>query len=653
MGVVTEQDVTGSPSSTSGEESYKLALRLVENLNAQDVDALKEAAESWQPALANGATFREEMQNRIAYLQGSMGADMVSLLLDRFPQSYTKIKKFSTNVKLYKRIVESKARAFYGQGNRAYLVDDEGVEIEAEESSSQWFQWMLKAGRFWTAAKMADKYVQACTRALVKPWWEPRSQCVQFAVWPQHLVYFVPCSDRYWSADDCYAVLLEMPGRNSISADEARYEIWAKVKVGEEWKTALVRSGYETVSVKVDEKEKTEKKYYNETINAENKIPFANVETGEPQYPFVWWCADTWMSLYFAGDEDALTVPRQVNTGLTDLNFSMHYNSNPMTYWEPTNDNVTSKPPAVARVGPGEMVEGGDWRPASLKTGFSGTEVLDVWNKLIDMGVEMDIGTSAGVLQEKGGSESGLSVQVKRQPLQEHRQDMIEIYRPLVEDTLTRAIMVWNLYCDDGLKQGEPSRKIVGNPCWEPGDIVDVQDKEAEGRSWAVKIENNTATPIDQLMNETGMDEKQAIARIEKNAKLNRMLRAMSDPNGEMPDISLPDAIAELTGEQTGEEKTDKVETEKPVEDGELVLEKTNIYQIAKAIEMGAATTVDMRMALFHEDRAEAEKRVKEAMAYNQKVAPEVGQALADKAAPLVEVGGKAPSSQEGVRSQE
>jgi hypothetical protein len=653
MGAVSEQNTSASG---GGTKAYEAALRMVEHQRAEDVAELMGVAESWMPQLGNGAGFREEMRDRIAYLQGSMTADMDSKLLERFPQTYTKIKKFATNVKLYRRIVESKARAFYGSGNRAYLVDEEGIEIKAEESSSQWFQWMLKAGRFWTAAKMADKYVQACTRTLVKPWWEPRSQCVQFAVWPQHMVYWVPNPERYWSADDCYACLLEMPGRNSIDATEARYEVWVKVKVGEVWKTALLRSGVEVVRTPEKDDEKKGRVYYKESINATNEIPFTNPESGEPMFPFVWWPADTWMSLYFAGDEDALTIPRQINCGLTDLNYSAHYNEHPVASWKRGSENTTSSPPANVVVGPGQVVEGGDWKLEFTQTGFDGVKSLDMWNRLIDMGVEMDIGTSAGVLQEKGGAESGLSVQVKRQPLYEHRQDMIEIYRPLVEDTLTRAIMVWNLYCDEG-NEGE-SKKITGYPVWEPGDVVDTQDKEAEGRQWALKIENNTATPIDQLMNETGMDEQQAINRIEKNAKLNKMLRGMSDPNSGMPDISLTDELAKLNGEQTGEEET---ETEKPVvvatvnvaEDGQLTLEKTNVYQIAKAIEMGAATVVDLRMAVFHEDRAEAEKQVKAAIMYNQQVAESIGQAIANKQAPVIEAGGKAPNSQEGLRSQE
>lgn len=557
---VIEQEGLAEAASTSDADSSNnsrdVALRIIEHQEPQDVDSLIAIASSWMPALGNGNTFVEEMQDRVAYMQGSMYADMEELIESRYTQTSSKVKKFGMYVKLYRRIIDAKARAFYGQGNKFVLVDDDGTEIPAEEDSAANFAWMLTRGRWLTAAKQADKYVQAHTRCLVRPWWDDRSGCVQFSVWPQHLVYWVPNPEKYWSADDCYAVALAMPGRNSIGGNEHRYEVWAKVKVGNEWKTCLLRVGDEQSAIVKGDKVEKVKTYFTESINATNTIPFIDPETNEPCYPFVWWQADMNMSLYFVGDEDALTIPRQVNTGLTDLNYSMHYNANPAEYWEPTRTDVTSQPPAVAVIGPGEMVGGGDWKPAFVQSGYDGGKVLDVWNALIEAGVEMDIGTSAGVIQESGGSESGLSVQIKRQPLYEHRQDMIEVYRPFVEDTLKRAIMVWNQYAGD-------EYQIVGSPKWIPGDIVDVQDKEAEGRQWALKIENNTATPIDQLMYETGMSKEQAIATIEENAKLNRMLRAMSDPGSEMPDISLGDAIAKMYEEEPEEEeKPDDVTVE-------------------------------------------------------------------------------------------
>lgn len=618
-----------------------------ERINPQTAEQLVAIAGGWMPQLGNGKTFTQEMSDRICYMHGSMWGDMDQVLQTRFPQTYQYIKDQQLNLNLYARIVNSKAKVFYGQGNRFYLIDEQQKELSPGDPSQIKFNDMLKRGRWMAACKTADRYVQALTRCLVRPWWDERNACVQFSVWPQHMVYWVPCSAAYYSADDCLAVLLKMPGRGTLSSSDARYEVWAKMKFEDRWRSLLIRIGSQMVSGKGDDS-KPDRQWYLDPINETNENPFVD-EDGEPIYPFVWWQGDGLNQLYNAGSEDALTVPRQLNAGITAMNHSLHYNSDPIGYWEPTVNAPSGNPPAVAVMGPGTTIDGGEYRPAFAHPEYDGKQVLGIWKDIIDTAVQMDIGTSTGVVQEDAAAESGLSVQIKRQPLYEYRRDMIDIYRPYVLETLRRAIIVHNYYAET------EADEIRGTPCWEPGDIVDVQDKDAEARQWAIKIETGAATVVDQVMHETGMDEKQALTKVVENLKLTAKLRKLMDGGDVLPDISMGDDEDEQ-GDQATETELESVEqpeaTEAPAgaplagKSTTGGLEKVNIYQIAKAIELGAATNVDMRMALFGEDRQTAERSVLAAMEHNKQVAAGLGEAKANEQAPLIEAGAKPkPSS--------
>jgi hypothetical protein len=516
MGILTS---IGTTFGTDDSNVSRIVQAMMQQEYRANVEDAINYAKEWQPTLDNGYTFRQEMEARTNYMQGSMWGDMSDVLLERFPQTHAEIDSHQLNVSLFRRLIESKARAFYGQGTRFYVEGKDGEELPPEHPSQVAFQRMMEKGRFYSALKGADRYTQALSRAMVKCWWDARMKCVQATVWPQHLVWMVPNPDAHWSLDDCPAVLFEMPGRQGLSTECVRYEVWAKAREGAAWKTIHYRTG----KVREDKKDKNGKiettyNWTDEAINETNTFPFKDEETGEPVYPFWLWQSDTLLMLYAIGSEDALTVPRQVNAAMTDMAHSLHYNANPISMWVPTRPDVTSMPPAVFKVGPGEMVQGGDFKVEFAHPEYDAKQIQEVWNGICDMAIQMDVGTSSGVIQEQGGPESGIAVAIKRQPLYEYRQDMIEIYRPHVIETLKRAVMVHNTYCDAG-------DRIDGVPCWEPGDVVDVQDKDAEAKMWVLKIEKNIATPVDWLMHESGMDREQAEERIKANVEENRELR--------------------------------------------------------------------------------------------------------------------------------
>lgn len=512
----------GSQFGTDGTNIERMIRGIMEGEYKANIEDVVSYAKQWQPSLDNGYSFEEEMEARCNYLRGSMWGDMQDILEERFPQTHTAIESQQVNLQLYRRLVESKARAFYGQGTRFYLEGEDGEELKAEDKSQVNFQRMLERGRFLSGLKDADRYTQALSRCVTKLWWDARARCVQFTVWPQHLVFFAPDPVSYWSMDDCPAVLFELPDKNGIHSVGKRYEVWSKAMVDGTWQTKHFRTGKEEFKTKNQQGDDVvDFRWYEEKINETDTFPFLDEETGEPVYPFWLWTSDTQLMLYNAGCEDSLTVPRQINAAMTDMAHSIHYNANPIFYWKRIHQDSASAPPAVTVVGPGQAVGGGDFEPAFAHPAYDAQMYQEVWKGLTDLSIQMEIGTSSGVMQEAGGAESGISVAIKRQPLYEYRQDIIEIYRPHVIETLKRAVMVHNAYC-------EPSERITGTPCWEPGDVVDVQDKDAEAQLWILKIEKNIATPVDWLMHETGMDREQAEARIQENVDENKRLRESS-----------------------------------------------------------------------------------------------------------------------------
>ena len=253
--------------------------------------------------------------------------------------------------------------------------------------------------------------------------------------------------------------------------------------------------------------------------NAKNEIPFTDPDNNdEPIYPFVLWADDLLLALYWLGDEDALTINRTINLSMTDVNWGMRFHAHPAGYWKKTGDG-TGTPPADVTISPGDMIDPGDHEPAYLSPEFTPDPVIAVLNFILRSEAMLDGNSAVAQITEASAPESGYALTIRNLPLAEHRQRMIEIYRPFVEETLRRAIIVWNTYAEEN-----DLPLIIGKPVWNPGKMETPKDPEAEARLWALKISKNVATPVHWRMAETGEDHDTAKAAVEANAKANKEL---------------------------------------------------------------------------------------------------------------------------------
>ena len=489
------------------------ALLVASTATAPSIQAVLDIANKWRPSPQN-YSFSEEMEARENYLLGSMQGDMLDVLRRRFPRRYDRIMKEQVNLQLYRAIINAKAKTFADVGEM-YLADEAGNKVDGPGAEA--FADMVERGQFWAALKDADRYTQALSRAVVELTWDDRRACVVPNVWSQRLVHVAPNPMRYWSLDDAYVVAFEMPSEDGLLSTERRYKTWVKVKTDTGWESAHYLVGSQAIK---DADGNATRSWYSDTYdgNADAKTPFLDERTGEPVFPFVLWKPDLVCSLYWLGNEDALTINRMLNSALTDLNWNAHFHAHPIGSWEPTSGETTGKPPANVTFSPEDFVEGGDWKPVFTSPEFDPEPVRAMWDYLLRMDSALD-GNSPIAMLTEGGPESGYALKIRNLPLTEHRQNMIEVYRPHVIETMRRAIMVWNTYAPEyGLAT------IEGEPCWEPGQIEPPRDEEADARVWQLKIQKNVSTAVDWRMSETGEDREMAEAAIRENAELNKEL---------------------------------------------------------------------------------------------------------------------------------
>jgi hypothetical protein len=485
-----------------------LVNRALEGERRQQVEDLLKLSAQWQPTPTN-FTFREEMQNRISYFHGSMQKDMNDELKRRFPQTYKDIWEDQVNLSILRKQTKDKAKVFLSTG-QMYLIDEEGNRDNGDDQDR--FQKLLDASRFYSNCKQCDEYTQLCARALFKPWWDVQQKKIRISIWPQHLVHVVPDPDRWWDVDAAYAVLLELPGYNGLIAMNPRYEVWGKRDPA-----AAAVTQQNTVHYTTDGEKDTQ-------VNKEDVNPFT--WENKPIYPFVWWQSDETTDLYSIGAEDALTVNRRVNSLLTDMVQAIHYKA--WGLWVHTMAEGGSEL-GVKVIAPNKVVD----IPygASLENvapDLPLRETKEVADMLIKDSCMLE-GLASSVLRtEHAAPESGYSLEIRNKPLKEHRENMIEIYRPFVLESAKRTAIVWNTY-NPGEKIDLSKFKIH----WEPGDMQIPTNPDEEGNQFALEITHNVSSAVDWYMKKTGVDRKTAKKEIAKRLLENE--RFTKKENKEMP----------------------------------------------------------------------------------------------------------------------
>jgi len=513
-----------------------IARRMMDPLWRNNVESVLQHVANWQRG-TEFYSYREELMNRTRYLLGSMQSDMINIISDYFPKTGSDISDKQLNIRLFRKLTKSKAKVFCSSGTRFFLVNDAGEEVESDA-----FTDMITEGRFKTAFKDADLFVQGCDRTCVKLEWNKRRRCVRPQVWPAQLVHVAvnPAPGCYGSVDDAHGVMFELPPESGYAnATDSRYEVWVIDPITGQ--TAHYISGSR-------EKEGPDGKktpdWYEDAINEDGMFPFVDPETKEPIYPFVWWQADDLDAVYHIGSEDALTVNRNINLALTDMMDAIHHQAWPTLVISRAEGSAGESGKQVP-IGPRDVIELAEGESADfLASPLDAKQVFDIMQSLMMIDAMMDGQNPQAVRVEGTEAQSGYALKVQNVPLTEHRMDMVEVLRPYVEDTLRRAVIVWNYYAPSFGRELIPEGL---RPKWEPGDIDIPVDDMQEEQVWALKYSSNVATPADRLMGERDVDKEEAIKMLGANAALNKELaRAgsvdieMSDrpeiPGGEQPD---------------------------------------------------------------------------------------------------------------------
>jgi len=167
-------------------------------------------------------------------------------------------------------------------------------------------------------------------------------------------------------------------------------------------------------------------------------------------------------------------------------------------------------------------------------------QAMDFCTQLLKLEALMDGQSPQAVQVDAAGPESGYKLKIQNLPLDEQREDNIEIYTPPTEEVLYRAIVVYNTHAKH---EGLPLISEELRPVWSPGKIEVPVDAESEDRSWALRYANNEATPLDRLMAERNISKEEARAIVEENAEINNdlsQIKAAGFGFAPRPDVSEP-----------------------------------------------------------------------------------------------------------------
>lgn len=454
-------------------------------------------------------SYRTEMENRLDYLRGAMQEDMEDELERRFPKTHDEIKKEQLNLKIYRRQIAEKAKVFVETGE-FWLSDEQGEKIDDPN-----FDDMIAEARVMLNLKSMDQRTRACHRTVVKAWWDSRREHARVSVWTPNLVHVIPSTEpgHEWDIDRALVVGFERLGEEGINDTDKRYEIWGyrPDEIAEATGAATLHFMAQSNTSKPDHR------YNDGDVN-----PYVDPRSGDPMYPFVLFADDDETQMWVIGDEDALTVNRAVNSGLTDIRQILHCQA--FGVWVHTMGdgaqefgNHTLSPGRVYDLQPGASL-------ANVAPELKCSEVWEFWKSIVDASDKLENLSASVIQRDDAAPESGRALKIREKPQMDERKDMIGIYQEQVEEFLYRLCVVHNAHC-------EPSKRINLDRCWprwnagepeipsDPQEVIDVAMKEKTMQA---------ATAVDYLMAKQGLDRDEAEKLVRENAEFNRALAELT-----------------------------------------------------------------------------------------------------------------------------
>jgi|GEM_PF-3481702 len=585
-------------------------------------------ANNWR--LPSATKYLEQVNRRRFYLDGDMSDDGDDFLKQEFPKTWETMRYKKIEFPIAQNIVKKKAQTFRGRGARFYLLDNQTGKEVTEGEYKDSFDEMMARAYMEAVLPEIDQAEEMMLAAAGKVTWDQ-----------DHLELYCFDPDRVHIAvnplreNDPYsalAVMFERAGVDGYSG-KPRYEFWG-VRDPKTAKEKDVEGNLifdPTLHYIASAEEPID-------VNDGDVNPFEDRHTGKPIYPFTWFRSNR-NAIYKLGGDQLVSLNRVVNLGLTYLHHNATWQMAVLPVFEvPAGQKAElEKLKQTILSAPNKAVN----LPAGVKLSFVAPNgEVQRFQGLYEFFVQyhaMLNQLSPKSLDIKGGiPTSGIAMRIEFDNLIRYFNERTEILRPHVLNFIEKCLVVWNYYAPHIKPKGYkaiPSRFV---PEWDPGQMDSGPVDYVEiGNRYSREIEVGVSSVDEWCADVHKCDLETAKERVNKNLARLQEVRKQTTRYPEEETDGLRDAVEGVPVE--GEEKPEKEPAGKAPEKSGAGAEAAdsdklmaNVYQIVKAIEVGAATAVDLRMLLYPEEtRQQAEQQVRENLDFNLEVAELTGQAKA------------------------
>lgn len=448
------------------------------------------------------SSWREINIKRHEFMQGSMQRVMRETIKRRFPQTYEMIEHEQLNFQLYASLISEKAKVFSKEA-RFELVDESGEVVD----NPNWTELVSLSGLH-RNLQYADFLAQGMESCMLKVWWDPYWKHVRVDAWPNYLCWIIPSQNpgEEGEVDLSTCVAFERAAEDINNKTLKRYEIWAYREDDEAAEHGM------TLHYITD----TEGNDYK--VNEGDINPYVDPEDGEPVYPFVWLQNQDYGQIYTLTNEDATTVNEMLNSGMTDLNWSMHMAAFGAWARERTITEKNSPPLKEQLVRPGTII---DLPPGStlksLNSNIPFLDIFELWKSLIDVDCKLNGYTHSVLQRDSHQASSGVELSIRKEPAIEDRLRMVEIYKPRVEAFMRRVVIVHNYHCDQALRIPDNLQ-----PTWVPGDMSIPTDPNQEALAAQSRLASKLTSRIEErmrLFDEEREVAEKAVAMIDEESR--------------------------------------------------------------------------------------------------------------------------------------
>ena len=573
-------------------------------------------ADAWRAP--NAATYKSEVARRRDYLEADMSTDALTLLKQEFPKLWRDIQGQRIEYPIAQFIANKRAQVFRGAGSRFYLVGADDQEIDPKSAEARTFAHLVAASRLSTALYEINAALEMVPEAAIKIWWDV-DHCEVSVWWPDE-VHVAINPERPWDPHAAFAVLFEMSGEGGINDAAIRYEVWGH----KDPKIALEPNppgpGLHFIT-------STDR---DTPVNETDANPFRDRQTRRHVYPFAWFATQRGDVYARKGGDDLVALNRTMNLNFTWLNWHLHWGMTAIpnltlpagqadaAMVEKLKNTYLHSPKHAMALPPGVKMEfvSPHFDPAPFRDTF---EMMVQYAALLKQ-------LSPKHLDMRGGlPASGVALRIELDGLIRYNSERTEQLRPCVIDTLERLIIVGNEYMPSAHRWA----KTIGpklRPMWSAGQLdAGPKDYVELGTRFSSECEVGVSSYADWHMAVHGSRTKEAAEEAirlnqEFNSEVLRMTTRYPEPIEVEADIDDDAEPKAKPAEQAGGEG-EGVEGAA----GDKIV--ANVYQIVKAIEVGAATAVDLRLALYPaETRDQATKIVLSNLEFNRRVADMIRQ---------------------------